>query len=381
MKRLFLFFVAIFCAFTLSAAQPYGVAHGPYLQELTETGVTVAFVTSAPGFSCIELRSPDGSVSAHYTVRNGLRDAANTMNTVRLEGLSPATRYAYRIVTQEVLRFEPYDIRLGDTVRSPWYAFRTADPEAEGGSLFIVSDIHGDSAKLGRLLDRADWSTCTAFFYNGDMVNYMNDDTTMFRVVVDPSVHRFATSIPFEVVRGNHETRGDRARRFLELFPRQDDRIYGVFRRGDVMVVMLDCGEDKADTTRVYAGFNDFDAYRTEQAEWLARVVRTKEFRQARYRIVVCHIPTVPAARESYLDHGMRDLYRKMLPVLNRAKIDLMVSGHLHRFSYREPDEERLFPVVINSNRSATRLDLEANRIRVRTFDVDGQLLLDRVLE
>ena len=48
-------------------------------------------------------------------------------------------------------------------------------------------------------------------------------------------------------------------------------------------------------TCPVYAGLTDFDAYRSEQAEWLRQLVRTREYRKARYRIAISHFPMVMA--------------------------------------------------------------------------------------
>lgn len=57
------------------------------------------------------------------------------------------------------------------------------------------------------------------------------------------------------------------------------------------MIVMLDCGEDKADSHPVYAGFTDYSAYRGEQRKWLEALVKSKEYKKARYHIVICHFP------------------------------------------------------------------------------------------
>ena len=57
------------------------------------------------------------------------------------------------------------------------------------------------------------------------------------------------------------------------------------------MIVMIDCGEDKPDTIPAYAGLLDFDNYRSEQATWLKELVKTKEFKKAKYRIVYLPLP------------------------------------------------------------------------------------------
>lgn len=59
------------------------------------------------------------------------------------------------------------------------------------------------------------------------------------------------------------------------------------------MFVVLDCGEDKPDDFPVYAGLNDFDSYRSEQARWFAELIRSKEYRTARWHVVMNHFPPV----------------------------------------------------------------------------------------
>lgn len=359
----------------------FHVNHGPYLQEVTPEGATFVFTTSLPSFSFIELKEEGGkSIKPYYHTEHGLRDANTVFHSVRAEGLKPGAVYNYRIRSKEMRDFQPYKVVFGDSITSQWYTFRTTDPKREGGSLFVVSDVHNNSNQLDTLLNLCDYKTCDAFLYAGDMMNYMEDDETPFRAFIDTSVRLFASSIPFNMVRGNHETRGKMARSYPNLFPKSGGKIYGSYRMGDIMIVMLDCGEDKPDDTWVYAGLTDFDAYRTEQAEWLARLVETEEFKTARYRIVISHYPMVDIFPEEELTHGINDLKAKMLPILNRANIDLMVSGHTHEFAFHEKNKAgNAFPVIVGSNRSATRIDIKDGKIKAKVIDTAGKVLLDTV--
>ena len=49
----------------------------------------------------------------------------------------------------------------------------------------------------------------------------------------------------------------------------REDKYYYSFNHGPVHIIVLDTGEDKADSHPVYAGLADFDKYRDSQAEWL----------------------------------------------------------------------------------------------------------------
>lgn len=362
------------------------IAHGPYLQEVTTDGATFAFQTSQPSFSFIELKKEGEEDSNNYAgSQHGLKQADATFFAIRAEELQPNTTYQYRIHAKEIKSFQPYKVVFGDSIASPWYTFRTIDPKQKGGSIFITSDMHSNPKLLKNLLERCDYQTCTSFFYAGDMMNYMTENGEHpFTSFIDTSVELFATSIPFEFVRGNHETRGNMARIFPSFFPKQNGKIYGSYLMGDVMVIMLDTGEDKSDNHPVYAGLTDFDNYRSEQARWLEKVVKSKEFKKAKYRIVISHFPLVVDKEweKGTTWKGCQDASRKFLPILNRAGIDLIVAGHTHRFFYHEPEESgNQCPVLEQGAMCATRLDLADGNIHIKVIGKNGEALLNKTLK
>lgn len=362
------------------------IAHGPYLQEVTTDGATFAFQTSQPSFSFIELKKEGEEDSNNYAgSQHGLKQADATFFAIRAEELQPNTTYQYRIHAKEIKSFQPYKVVFGDSIASPWYTFRTIDPKQKGGSIFITSDMHSNPKLLKNLLERCDYKTCTSFFYAGDMMNYMTENGEHpFTSFIDTSVEMFATSIPFEFVRGNHETRGNMARIFPSFFPKQNGKIYGSYLMGDVMVIMLDTGEDKSDSHPVYARLTDFDNYRSEQARWLEKVVKSKEFKKAKYRIVISHFPLVVDKEweKGTTWKGCQDASRKFLPILNRAGIDLIVAGHTHRFFYHEPEESgNQCPVLEQGAMCATRLDLADGNIHIKVIGKNGEILLDKNLK
>ena len=383
MKRKLLFFVFIIIGLLGKAQNKFGLSHGPYLQEVTNNGATFVFLTSNNSFSSVELKHIDSNESKlyHHT-QHGLKDAYDTFYAIRVEQLQSGVTYQYRIHSKEIRSFEPYKVVYGDSITTQWYTFKTVDLKSKGGSIFITSDTHDDAKRLEKFLELCDYKTCDAFFYGGDVMSYIPTKETPFSSFIDSSVKMFATSSPFELVRGNHETRGKLARFFPELFPKKDGKIYGSYLLGDIMVVMLDCGEDKSDQHSVYAGLTDFDSYRTEQAEWLKKLVKTKEYRKAKYRIVISHFPLVVDERFKLekIWEGWYDASAKFLPILNKAKVDLLVSGHTHRFLYHDISKSNNFPILEQGAICATRLDIANGRIKIKVIDYEGKVLLERTL-
>ena len=64
--------------------------------------------------------------------------------------------------------------------------------------------------------------------------------------------------------------------------------------------------------------------------------------------MVIGHIP--PAMDKSAW-HGDIEVRQKFIPILNNARVDLMICAHTHRFSYHPHAEGINFPLVINSNK------------------------------
>lgn len=383
--------VAVVLVSTLSAAaQQYGVSHGPYLQGLDYDGVTVVFTTSQNGLSKVEVRKKGAAQSTIFDSRkDGLIMADNTHNVIHIENLEPATEYEYRIVSKRVEKFQPYKVTFGEDYTSPWYSFSTFDPAAREFKFIATNDIHEDAAKCGKLLDKHPLAEADMVFYVGDMINYFHSPEQPYKGFIDISVEKFAKHKPFAVVRGNHETRGALARTYDKyIHNTREGKYYAFYTFGSTAVIMLDSGEDKPDSHEVYAGFTAFDDYRLEQVEWLKKVVKSKEFRRARNRIVMLHIPPAVEAMKSGYDakviddmlawHGNKHWGEIVLPVLNGAGIDLMISAHQHSYHLIQPIKgANSFPILINDNKSSMYVVSNDEGVGVRVVNVDGKELLN----
>lgn len=373
MKKLLFVLAGVAFAWT-AVAQELRITHGPYLCDMTHDGVTVVWTTSKPALSWVEA-SPADSLNApalrqarYYQTVAGRKLACRTLHAVRVRGLQPGTDYRYRIFSQEVQSWpDVNNVTYGKTLdadasRRRAYEFRTFPQAGSGCSFIVLNDIHGKADYMTRLCKSVDFSKLGFVVFNGDMSSSVESGEQLFKAYLDASVSLFATRTPILFTRGNHETRGIFADSLGDYFPGQDGRFYGIYRYGDVCILLLDCGEDKTDDHAEYNGLADYDAYRIEECEWLKKAVRSDEFLSASARIVLLHIPPMAEAW-----HGSVHLNELFVPVLNEAGIDLMLCGHDHAYSFRPAGEQGTrFPIVVNDNKSYVRCDVADSLIRVQ---------------
>ncbi|MBN1360071.1 MAG: metallophosphoesterase [Sedimentisphaerales bacterium] len=362
---------------TAQEAEKLAVAHGPYLQAVTETSATVVWVTNKNCVSHIHygaegISSDSNDATTAFASHDGLIDANTKLHKIVLTSLKPGRTYDYRIVSKEIVKFDPYEVTYGDTVTAGPYRLHTCNPQKEQFSFCVVNDIHEQAERLASLLSMVAWDATDLVFLNGDMIDHWTRENQVFDGFLDVCVRRFAREIPFVYVRGNHETRGALARDLIEYFPTPNGRYYFAFRHGPVSFLVLDSGEDKPDANKEYSGLVDFDAYRAEETKWLRQTVQDDLFQTSRYRIVLVHMP--PFADERA--YGQSQIYRSWVPILNRADIDLMLCGHTHQFARIDPNElAHHFPILINAPDMIVNVAVSESSLAVVVKQVDGRVV------
>lgn len=126
----------------------------------------------------------------------------------------------------------------------------------------------------------------------------------------------------------------------------QPGAYYYTFRRGPLGVLVLDTGEDKPDDHPVYGGLNDFAAFRTKQAEWLAGAIEAPAFKGARFKVLFCHIPLC-WIREKETGSFCGDGRKKWHDLLVRAGVQLVISGHTHEPAWMPAEKGRPYGQLI----------------------------------
>lgn len=352
------------------------IVGGPYLQAPSPTSMTVVWTTSRKCVSKVEYGpSAEDMSKTAVSASHGLIDANTALHRVTLSGLRPGTTYYYRAMSTEIVEFRPYKVRFGPTVTSEG-RFTTLDPAKERFSFLAINDRHDRATPLRQALGSVTWDGVDLVFGVGDMMNDPMSEEQIFRGFLDPCTESFAGRIPLILVRGNHETRGLLARDLMNYFPTDSGRYYYSFTHGGVYFLLLDGGEDKGDDSEEYSGLVAFEDYLSQQTEWLKAQLRSPAFRAARFRVCMLHIPPAPDSEEKAAKFvrapWIRDTWS---PMLSEAGIDLMLSGHTHRYAELPVDEKRAYPIVVGGTNTVIRVDVSPERLEMTTFNDDGTVL------
>ena len=316
-------------------------------------------------------------------VRDGLVEANTRVHRVTLSGLSPDTPYFYRIATRPIVSFGPYKVDYGGIARSDALSFRTLGPSRQSFSFLVLNDLHEDVETLRAQMAKAAERPYDLVFFNGDSLSHLETESQIIDRCLKPASELFASRTPFFLVRGNHETRGRYARELDNYLALPDGRFYYSFDHGPVHFVVMDTGEDKADGHWAYSGLTDFDAYRRQEAEWLAREVTSAAFTRARFRVLIAHMPFFGNQRTRVEGHGPADCRTRWGAMLNNAGLDLHIAGHTHRPDWIEPASgANRFPVAVGGgsargSNTLTRVNVSPDAIEI-VVTTDGGVDVSR---
>lgn len=390
MKRFNIIFTLLFLfAPLLASAQKtelpqVHVADGPYLQAVGPDEFTVVWTTDQDAVSWVEIAPDDGTHfyntdrKKYYEILNGRRPIGR-LHKVRITGLEPNTTYRYRVMQNGVLLNEGrkrvvFSEGFGsDILKHKPYQVRTLDKDKKTVKFSVVNDMHEHDPELQKLYKDVKPDSYDFVLFNGDMTTSIDSEEEIFKHYLSSSSKMFAANTPLYVARGNHENRGKFAMEWMNYFPSSTGKPYFAFRQGPAYFIVLDSGEDKPDNDIRNMDLMRSDQFREEEAEWLKKVVEDPDFKSAPVRIVFCHMPPKPNGW-----HGGSEVSRLFVPILNKAGIDLMLSAHIHKYSYAKKGENGCdFPVVCNPN--LTRMDIDVDPsanpvIDLKIYDTAGTL-------
>jgi predicted phosphodiesterase len=356
----------------------------PVVQGVSSTAVSIVWGVNDTSTGWVEYGETEALGQMAAPDGHGLRPLDAVVHRVRLDGLTPGTRYFYRAVSVPIAFLGAYDIRRGRPFESGIASFSTPDEGRGTRVLFaVINDTHEQPETLRTLFTQLAKEPGDLLFWNGDMFNDIASQQQMAEQLLTPAGMAYANRRPVWFARGNHDVRGPEARALGRFLDTPGGQFYYSVRQGPVAFLVLDTGEDKTDDAPVYAGLGTFDAYRSAQASWLEHELKEDHVRSAPFRVVVAHIPLY-TTRDTQA-HGGADARAKWHGHLVKGGVDLLITGHTHRHAWMPPDASRPFGQLTGGGprpEEATliRAEADAQRLTARMFRLDGTLISEHVV-
>ena len=294
----------------------------------------------------------------YYDHSNGVKRTATRIHCVTIPRAALDSAKKYTVVIEPLIRRLAYRSEFAE---AQTFDFDFHPVPEDKINIYHISDTHGrayhairSSRYFGRRID--------LLVLNGDIVNSserVSDFDTIYRLT-DGITHG---NIPVVCSRGNHDLRGKAAEKMWEYMPSVNGKTYFSLRVGNIWALVLDCGEDKADSHEEYGGANCCHEFRVEQTAYIKRIVAEAaseyEAPGVRHRLVIVHNPF------THLDHAPFDieqeLYTEWVGLLREhIRPELILAGHYHQCFVRVPGDDfdsrgQPCPVVVGSKPEGRR--------------------------
>lgn len=351
----------------------------PYLQGIFHDRMVIRWITNCKCYSWVEYGESREQLNkkAHQIIE-GMVQANNTIHDITIHGLTPGKTYYYKVVSKKIEKFTAGKVTYAETESSEIYSFTTQPLKKEVVQFSVMNDVHERPETFPHMYQYIQKGSTDFVLLNGDMFNSLrNGESQILENLLNPLNKLFSSTVPFVFTRGNHEARGEYARQLPDYLNGKQNKFYYSFELGPMYVIILDSGEDKEDDHPAYAGIISFDEYRFQQQNWLEEEMRKKAFKNAKYRVVFSHIPPFYTSKKEA--HGTAFVGKHWVPVLNKAKIDVLFSGHTHRFGIHPPVKGlHDFPIIIGGGpndgmRTIINARVDHHEMNINMIDDSGK--------
>lgn len=301
---------ALFLDAQLKAFSDVGFVKTPYLLSVRPDGVSVSWEASVAGVGYVEFGS--GERLERLASRPQIE---STLQEVRLAGLTPDTRYFYRVNTA----YRDAEGRE-QTLSGPIQHFRTALPPGDDApfSVMVYGDNRTNTEIHGRLVNRmlaSAESEGARFIVNtGDLTTHggsWDEWQDEFFEPALPMLGRF----PLYPALGNHEGNHES---WYEYFDLPNNESWYQFRYGEVDFFALNTSASLAPGST--------------QLEWLDSALAASD---ARWKVAYFHHPPfscVPTRKP-----GHTAVRENAVPLFEQYGVDLVLLGHDHLYGRSVP--------------------------------------------
>lgn len=280
---------------------------GPYLQNVTQNSIIVAWQTAIPTTGCVMFGKKDYD-------RKVCSDKVDDVHKITLDNLETESSYHYAAVSGELA--------------SPDFVFRTA---VKRDTPFVF-DVWGDSQSDFRtkqmimkdILARPKLADIDVTV--GDVVSFGGDYEQWGTQHFLP-IRNLAARIPLFIAIGNHEYGGigcGNPNTWFEKFTAQPGNgYYYAFTYGNSRFIILN-QQMGLGCTDIVPG--------TAQFDWLLKEFESPDYKAATFHFIFLHKPPFSDSWSGGYYDGEPSLRTNLVPLIEKYKIDILFSGHMHGY-------------------------------------------------
>lgn len=330
----------------------------------TGSAYSVVFATNDVGTAYVEYEF-SGELVRRYDTSGGRKNGDSCIHTIRVP-YAELTNTTYKVGATRVLDELNYGGRSGKTIESGSIAFGgTFSDEVK---VLTLSDWHMQNRLA---LDTArQLGDFDALIMLGDSATGLMQPEEVAAYILAFGSTLTGGQSPVLFARGNHETRGKEASNLPAYLGME--HMYYTAHFGDYNFIVLDSGEDKADSHPEYGGMTDYAQSRREMVDWLQAL----------------EIPS--GAKTVALSHSDKICIEEELSTAAHEKltalgVSLLVSGHTHTTEFKV---EHSYPTLIDGGINAdgggsyvaSMFTLTPAGIEILSVDNSGQTVLQETV-
>ncbi len=261
---------------------------------------------------------------------------------------------SYTTVYRKIIDRKPYFPETEEEVRTTFafYPVRGFD-EVDAVHFYHIADTHGRPEipiRAGEYFGEA----LDFLILNGDIIDH-SGDTKNFEVIFRIAEALTHGEKPVICSRGNHDMRGFCAERIKDYTPCVNGKTYYSVHLGDLYFIVLDCAEDKNDSSKEYGYTVACHGFREEQTAFLRDLIRHRKTTFGApgiaHTFALAHMPFTYVYEPPF--DIEQPLYREWTRLCSEEiRPDLLISGHMHKNGVYLPGSShdsfgQKFPTVV----------------------------------
>jgi predicted MPP superfamily phosphohydrolase len=355
----------------LAVAQTNQLAVDPFLQLVGDGQLGVGWQASTPSFGTVNWKQDQPAWQKSFYAEDGLKEFGE-IQRASIDGYVPTKPLEFFVESKECKK-------NGLTIKSEVLKVPPILSEKGETSFLMITDIHSRPEIYAPLIEKTG-KNINFIALGGDCIQNPASEKAVVDALTKPMAALAKKGLPFLFLRGNHETRGDYGR-FLRnhlILPREG--YYGALTLGNLRLIHLDCGEDKPDDHVQLFGITALEPHMKKQAEWLKQETKSEAFKNAKFRVVLIHIPVNWNLEQNYW--ATTQYSSLFTPTLNESGIHAVISGHTHKSNLLQsptnaPVAVFKGPVFIGASwplekHVVTRVDVQENEMSISLIKADG---------